>query len=111
VDGTATGPGDGAARDRSGDRLEIQSERNKSIHSKWTYNLDGALSGSKFYVKAKHGLKRTFETWQPNRFISVAFHCGYLTHEIDTLMFALYGEAYGSAEDHPIWYKGDETEQ
>jgi hypothetical protein len=69
--------------------LQIEEQRNKIVHSKWRNTLDNkALSRSKFTARAKHGLKEANETWQPGHFISVWVHCGYLTHEIDSWMFA-----------------------
>jgi hypothetical protein len=88
--------------------LQIEEERNKIVHSKWRNTFDNkALSRSKFTARAKHGLKEAKETWQPGRFISVWVHCGYLTHEIDSWMFAEYGKEYGPMEDDPVSYRED----
>jgi hypothetical protein len=90
--------------------LQIEDERNKIVHSKWSNTLDNkALSRSKFTARAKHGLKEATDTWEPGHFISLENHCYYLAHEIDSWMFSEYGKEYAPMEDDPLTPGDDQT--
>lgn len=75
--------------------LSIEAERNKIVHSKWRQDFStSGIHRSKFTARAKDGLKKTRETWRPDRFASISAHCWYLAHEIDRWMWAEYGRQY-----------------
>ncbi|RPH47175.1 MAG: hypothetical protein EHM85_20360 [Desulfobacteraceae bacterium] len=76
--------------------IQIEEKRNQVIHSKWHKNLEGAgMTRYKYTARHKKGLQYSEETFTPNQLEAIAWYCGYLSHEVDQLMYMEFGQDYG----------------
>ena len=82
--------------------LKIEEERNRIVHSKWGHELETSnMTRTKFVARGKHGLRRQAESMSHGRVGSIWAHCGYLSHELDELLFMEYGTEYGEPQTRP----------
>ena len=80
--------------------LNIEEKRNQIVHSKWLIDPEGpGMTRSKYSARARRGLQRKMETLTPAQVQAIAYHCGYLDHCVDELMYWEFGREYGTLED------------
>ena len=76
---------------------QIEEHRNRVAHSKWSHAAEWpAMTRQKWTARAKQGLQHQTEEVQPSRVRAIGFHCGFLAHSVDELMFGEFGEEYGT---------------
>ena len=83
-------------RELSNACLAIEEKRNQVVHSKWRHEFNGSrMTRSKYTARHKHGLQRISEEFTPAQVQAIAFHCGYLAHCVDELLYQEFGHDYG----------------